>query len=614
MRKKIKTKKQLIKRLNEIDRKCIDEGTYFYDFKTLFEASSNKLSAQDKLALKKAVDIGDKEAIEAVFQAKMAEDLDVEDELRFKDYTKADLVEFIKWNSNAPVKILNKASKEELEKFLKDKGAFDRFINTLDKYRDVSSKEKLLNKIVNQKESLKEKINSIDYDDEYESKLSDKEIIRRIFGSFGVKLFSIVNEFDGLISVNVDADGYKEVEDTLDREIFNHGFDIVDSNVGEPNKYTERETLDITLMKDDDYNEEDDLELTTDDMNGGQWFESLKEEINLNDYDDGYVELRDGKPQFVYNTLRDAKDGMFWSQMGDNEHDLGKHSYEIKKWENGKLKDLNESFDCHVEELFLPPTGIGWFDKMYRELSDSERAQMNHVIKNIFYVKDDELPSIDEGTLDRIVDKFLDTTINESYEDGEYDYFVVYKGKIMQGEYPTYSEAKRNAGEGCVIKGVIQYGGSEFEETEIFENYQFRNKYLKEDANQTKEFEYGVTIYIDASSQDDYFDYSGEYDFIDKEDIQYSLNSYMEKIYLGFPDFDFDIYEEDTTKDTIIETLYVDVPKEESITYEGLKDKLRKIINDWSYNTTVEVEQQTDVDDFNTHYIDIVATADIDTK
>ena len=86
MRKEIKTRQQLIEGLNEIDRKCIDERTYFYDFKTLFEAFSDKLSAQDKVALKKAVDIGDKETIEAVFQAKMAEDLeeDFEEDDRIK--------------------------------------------------------------------------------------------------------------------------------------------------------------------------------------------------------------------------------------------------------------------------------------------------------------------------------------------------------------------------------------------------------------------------------------------------------------------------------------------------------------------------------------------------
>ena len=482
MRKEIKTKKQLIERLNEIDRKCIDEGTHFYDFKTLFEANSNRLSAQDKLALKKAVDIGDKEAIEAVFQAKMAEDLEFDDEF-----------------------------------------------------------------------------------DDYEPKLSDKEILRRIFGDFGVKLFNITNEFDGLISVNVDADGYREVEETLEREIFNNGFDIVSSNIGEPNRYTERETIDITLIKDDEENE-------------------LEEEINLKDYSDGYVELRDGKPQFVYNNLRDAKDGMFWSQVGDNEHELGKHSYEIKKLENGQLKDLNESMD-----------------------------------------------------------------------DDEYDYFVVYKGKIMHGEYPTYDEAKRNAGRGCIIKGVIQYGGSEYEETEIkesfdeeelgfndylldnygitsddlsdddydkawneFEQYkQYKNKIknskLNEGSQDTKEFEYELTVYIDAYSQDDYFDYD-EYEYIDKEEIQYSFNSYMEKIDLGMSDYSFDITVEDEFKNRIVETLYIDVPKDENVTEEQLKDELRKIINDWSYSATEEVDEQTDVDDFVTHYIDVEAYADIDIK
>lgn len=86
MKKEIKTRQQLIERLNEIDKKCIDEGTHFYDFKTLFEATSDRLSAQDKVALKKAVDIGDKETIEAVFQAKMAEDLeeDFEEDDRIK--------------------------------------------------------------------------------------------------------------------------------------------------------------------------------------------------------------------------------------------------------------------------------------------------------------------------------------------------------------------------------------------------------------------------------------------------------------------------------------------------------------------------------------------------
>ena len=51
MRKEIKTKKQLIERLNEIDRKCIDEGTHFYDFKT-FNLTCNSKNGKSLFILK----------------------------------------------------------------------------------------------------------------------------------------------------------------------------------------------------------------------------------------------------------------------------------------------------------------------------------------------------------------------------------------------------------------------------------------------------------------------------------------------------------------------------------------------------------------------------------
>lgn len=82
--------------------------------------------------------------------------------------------------------------------------------------------------------------------------------------------------------------------------------------------------------------------------------------------------------------------------------------------------------------------------------------------------------------------------------DDEYDYFAVYKGEILQGEYPTYAEAKKNAGEGCVVKGVTQYGGNEFEETEIEESFNEEepgfNDYLLQN--------YGITS--DDLSDEDY--------------------------------------------------------------------------------------------------------------
>ena len=464
MKKEIKTRQQLIERLNEIDRRCIDSNRHFHDLRTLFEAKEYKLSAQDKADIKKVASIeDDPDTLKAYIDSKAIEE-DFEQDWDPEDYAGG----YTEWD------LIDSKKTPEGE-------SYNLWYN--------------------------------EFNDKWVCTSGDSDIY------------------------------YPENAPEYDAEF---------EDEGEAREWFEDYTS-------EGYDEED-LELVTDDMNGGQWLESLKEEINLNDYDDGYVELRDGKPQFVYSTLRDAKDGMFWSQMGDNEHGLGKHSYEIKKWENGVLKDLNESriprtvefgkeghyappargtisdiselnvgdriyhssynlgtvdkikdnkayvkfdnykgvrifpnnavqylskvdrphiseeFNEMPEKSFLPPTGIGWFDKMYRELSDEERWQMNHIIKNIFYVKDDELPNIDEDTLDRIVDKFLDTAIDESYEDGEYDYFVVYKGKTMQGEYPTYSEAKRNAGEGCTIKGVIQYGGSEYEETNLTEESQIANK------------------------------------------------------------------------------------------------------------------------------------------
>ena len=53
-----------------------------------------------------------------------------------REYTKEDLVQFMKWNSNAPMKVIRNSSVEELENFLKKRGAFDRFLETLDSYRE----------------------------------------------------------------------------------------------------------------------------------------------------------------------------------------------------------------------------------------------------------------------------------------------------------------------------------------------------------------------------------------------------------------------------------------------------------------------------------------------
>lgn len=52
MRKKIKTRKQIIESLNRLDVKSLDNASHFYDVRTLFESNEDKLTAEDKNVLK----------------------------------------------------------------------------------------------------------------------------------------------------------------------------------------------------------------------------------------------------------------------------------------------------------------------------------------------------------------------------------------------------------------------------------------------------------------------------------------------------------------------------------------------------------------------------------
>lgn len=528
MKKEIKTRQQLIERLNEIDRRCIDSNRHFHDLRTLFEAKEYKLSAQDKADIKKVASIeDDPDTLKAYIDSKAIEE-DFEQDWDPEDYaggyTEWDLIDSKRTTEGESYNLWYNEFKD---KWVCTSGDSDIYypenVPEYDaEFEDEDEAREWFEDCTNgscDEEDLELVTDDMNGGQWFES-LNEKFSPFAVFDKYGFKQFDADTEEQALSYMNK----YKK-----DGNILVNAKDKV-----------------VAVQK----------------YKKGKWTleKDVNEEIDLNNYNDGYVEVRDGKPQFIYSTLKDAKNGMFWSQMGDSEHGLGKHSYEIKKWENGVLKDLNESriprtvefgkeghyappargtisdiselnvgdriyhssynlgtvdkikdnkayvkfdnykgvrifpnnavqylskvdrphiseeFNEMPEKSFLPPTGIGWFDKMYRELSDEERWQMNHIIKNIFYVRDDELPSIDEDTLDRIVDKFLDTTIDESYEDGEYDYFVVYKGETLQGEYPTYGEAKRNAGEGCIIKGVIQYGGSEYEETNLTEESQIANK------------------------------------------------------------------------------------------------------------------------------------------
>ena len=63
-------------------------------------------------------------------------------------------------------------------------------------------------------------------------------------------------------------------------------------------------------------------------------------DLDLSQYDSGYVEFRDGEPSFIYDTYRDAYDGVRYSKQGDIEYGEGQHEYDILYYEDGEFFDV----------------------------------------------------------------------------------------------------------------------------------------------------------------------------------------------------------------------------------------------------------------------------------
>ena len=67
--------------------------------------------------------------------------------MTYTKYTKTDLVEFVKWHSNAPVSIINKASVTELEAFIQRGNAWEKFFEELEKNREYRQLEQKSNQL-----------------------------------------------------------------------------------------------------------------------------------------------------------------------------------------------------------------------------------------------------------------------------------------------------------------------------------------------------------------------------------------------------------------------------------------------------------------------------------
>lgn len=73
---KIETRSQIVEALNRIDHKCIDNNLHFHDLRSLFEATEDRLTAQDKNVLRTLLNNSNVEAedIKAVMDARLEED------------------------------------------------------------------------------------------------------------------------------------------------------------------------------------------------------------------------------------------------------------------------------------------------------------------------------------------------------------------------------------------------------------------------------------------------------------------------------------------------------------------------------------------------------------
>lgn len=652
MKKEIKTRQQLIERLNNIDRKCIDEGLHFHDLKSLYESKEYKLSTRDKADIKKVAAIeDDPETLKAYIDSKVVEEELQEDfyndvieykgyyiehgfyngldSIEYDDYTVQycgddyefssvkDAKKFIDeiseqdgFNFNEGIDIESTGvrrmplytARDVVNKFKQDAKKYPYWVIKTSKWYDpegldINNKDiniqfagdyneckDWIDRLIKEAKADKDTYVIEDYGDDYvklyyphaiskavfsiqknmeleedfdgddyEPNLSNKEIIRRIFGSFGVKLFSIVNKFDGLVLVNVDADGYREVEDTLDREIFNHGFDIVDSNVGEPNRYTERETLDITLMKDDDYNneeDEDDLELVTDDMNAGYWYESLIEDIER--YSDV---IPKEERKFWYFTTHGV-------QPGSIPNDL--NVLEIKDTPNGTFVALDGILN--TSEL-----------RKY----DMKEKSPNDALEESILTND------------------------------EYDYFNVYDENGLVGEFPTYEDAKNACGEGCTINGVVQYGGNEYEETPLNEDI------VLETNSEGIPFEY--YIYFEDSdvfeelSEDEKYEVSNDaiddlFTFLNSDLVKDTIQEEFQTVVEDIEFVDYSISSEE-----IHGILYVYMSDNTKISIESLFEILDKLSYKWEYTTEITIQgPKRDVDDWDEWEVELHATAELD--
>ena len=633
MKREIKTRQQLIERLNNIDRKCIDECLHFHDLKTLYESKEYKLSSRDKADIKKVAAIeDDPETLKAYIDSKAVEE-DLEEDfdndfIEYKGYyiehgfyNGLDSIEYDDYTVQYCGDDYGFSSVKDAKKFIDEISEQDDLYEDTDVEKDIKNYAKELVKSISPK--LKSYVTK-SYNNcvkEY-GKKGAIDTLKYIY--FYVYLTGDKEAFDNddyLYSLVYDLtqNSSNNPEDLSDylwyyiREFIREYFS---------KKYLNKEYT-IKDLK-EDINRYSDNKIT-----GNTWQEFISniEAQTKYDVDSAYKRRPEKWIELINKETGDIFDAEVTNYF-DSSYELMLYNV-TPKYES--LKESQSSFDKQTIEgieKVISDNIEGWYYDGRRPMgSPITTNELKQIAKQINDDRDyyndafglDKLPNHvsyklllrilkDAGGYDYDDVESLDESI---LTNDEYDYFNVYDENGLVGEYPTYEDAKNACGDGCTINGVVQYGGDEFEETPLNEDA------MLEAGLSIIPFEYYIYFDGEALSEES-FEYERDNVFKDADDNLYKFlnsdlvkNKVNEKLGITIEEIEFVDYL--SSSEDIQGLLNVYIAENNKVSIENLFEVLNNLVYKWNYNTTVTIQgSKRDVDDWDEWEADLNAVAELD--
>ena len=600
MKKEIKTRQQLIERLNNIDRKCIDEGLHFHDLKTLYEAKEYKLSSRDKADIKKVAAIeDDPETLKAYIDSKAVEE-------SFEDGFNNDIIDY----KNYQIEYNFYGMGEYTVQYCGDDLVFNSIEEAKQFIDEISEEDNL--------ELTSDDMNGGYWYESLEEDLTSDEDIRNyakelVKANFPRLKSHVTRSYNNYVKEY----GKKGAIDTL-KYIYFYVYLTGDEEAFDNDDYL------YSLVHQIERNNNPNNEFK--DFSEYLWYyireyireyfskKYLKKEYEIKDLKESIERYSDVIPReerkFWYFTTHGVQPGSIPDDLNVLEIkdtpngtfvalDGVLNTSELRKYDMKEKAPLDESLDSDDNI-----TGNTWqefisniedqtkydVDSSYKRRPEKWIELINKETGDIF---DAEVTKYFDGSYELML--YNVTPKYESLKESiltndEYDYFNVYDEHGLVGEFPTYEDAKNACGEGCTINGVIQYGGNEYEETPLNEDVE--DKYS----------EFDVYISIDWELDGSYEEREeiGEFGGRDGWDnIGDDFRSFLENSdFEGVEEIDAaNIYGD---YENINGLLYITFKDE--CTIKEAEERVYNILYKWDYKDTVWYEfngPKRDVDDWD---------------